>query len=105
VEPCRQKDSNNIGRLAGTYPSTTWLPRSAYGKSSHKDFLWRAGLLVWEVQQLGESRALLSEGAAELDLGEIFGPLKEGDTVLRRGSGEIREGTRLKVRLTPVSKG
>lgn len=36
---------------------------------------------------------------------EIVGPLKEGDRVLRRGSDEIREGTRLKVRLTAVSKG
>jgi len=46
-----------------------------------------------------------SERAAERDLGEIVGSLKEGDTVLRRGSDEIREGTRLKVSLTSVSKG
>ena len=62
-------------------------------------------MLVWAVQQLGESRALLSERAAERDLGEIVGSLKEGDTVLRRGSDEIREGTGLKVRLHNVFKG
>ena len=63
-------------------------------------------MLVGALSRLGEWRALLSEGTAQRALVEIVGPLKkEGDTVLRRGSDEIREGTRLKVRLTAVSKG
>jgi membrane fusion protein, multidrug efflux system len=47
----------------------------------------------------------VKRGTMQGPLVEIVGPLKEGDTVLRRGSDEIREETRLKVRLTAVSKG
>ncbi len=47
----------------------------------------------------------MKKGATQADLIEIVGPLKEGDTILRRGSDEIREGTSLKVRLATVSKG
>ena len=36
---------------------------------------------------------------------EIVGPLKDGDTVLRLGSDEIRDGTHLKIRLATGSKG
>jgi hypothetical protein len=62
-------------------------------------------MLVWAFPRLGEWRRLLSEGAAQRDLVEIVEPIKEGDTVLRHGSEEIRDGTRLKVHLTIVSKG
>ena len=105
VEPCRQKTRTTSVARRERIQVQHGPKEAPYRKSSHKDFLWRAGMLVWAVQQLGESRALLSERAAERDLGEIVGSLKEGDTVLRRGSDEIREGTRLKVSLTSVSKG
>jgi membrane fusion protein, multidrug efflux system len=47
----------------------------------------------------------VKKGPNQGDLIEIIGPLKEGDIVLRRGSDEIREGTRLKVRFATASKG
>jgi hypothetical protein len=105
VEPCRQKTRTTSVAWRERIQVQNGFQEAPYRKSSHKDFLWRAFMLVRAVQQLGEARALLSEGAAERDLGEFVGPLKEGDTVLRRGSNEIREGTGLKVRLTTFSKG
>jgi hypothetical protein len=36
---------------------------------------------------------------------EVLGALREGDTVLRRGTDEIRQGTRLKVNIVPGKKG
>ena len=39
----------------------------------------------------------VGRGARVGDLVEVFGPLKEGDQIVRRGSDEIREGTKLQV--------
>jgi hypothetical protein len=41
----------------------------------------------------------VKKGATQGELVEIVGPIKPGDTVLRRGSDEIREGTRVNVRV------
>jgi hypothetical protein len=37
----------------------------------------------------------VGRGARVGDLIEVFGPLKEGDTVIRRGTDEIREGAKV----------
>ena len=37
----------------------------------------------------------VTRGAPVGDLVEVFGPLKEGDVIARRGSDELREGTRV----------
>jgi membrane fusion protein, multidrug efflux system len=39
----------------------------------------------------------VGRGARVGDLIEVFGPLKEGDQIVRRGSDEIREGTKLQL--------
>jgi hypothetical protein len=40
----------------------------------------------------------VKKGPTQGDLVEIIGPVKEGDTVLRRGSDEIREGTHVNIK-------
>ena len=45
----------------------------------------------------------VGRGARVGDLVEVFGPLKEGDLVVRRGTDEIREGT--KVNVQPIKAG
>ena len=44
-----------------------------------------------------------SDGARVGDLIEVFGPLKEGDAIVRRGTDEIREGA--KVNAQPAKTG
>jgi len=41
----------------------------------------------------------VSRGAAAGDLVEVYGPLQDGDLIARRGTDELREGTRVKVTL------
>jgi len=41
----------------------------------------------------------VSRGAAAGDLIEVYGPLQDGDLIARRGTDELREGTRVKVTL------
>ncbi len=37
----------------------------------------------------------VGRGARVGDLIEVFGPLKDGDTIVRRGTDEIRQGSRV----------
>jgi hypothetical protein len=39
----------------------------------------------------------VSRGARVGDLIEVFGALKDGDTIARRGTDELREGTKVTV--------
>jgi hypothetical protein len=39
----------------------------------------------------------VGRGARIGELIEVFGPLKEGDPIVRRGTDEIREGTKVEV--------
>jgi multidrug efflux pump subunit AcrA (membrane-fusion protein) len=41
----------------------------------------------------------VSRGAATGDLVEVYGALQDGDLIARRGTDELREGTRVKVTL------
>ena len=89
------KDSNNIVTCgsASKYKTASKKRRTENPATrTSTRVLWREGLLVWALLRLVKWLALLSEEAAERDLGEIVGPLQEGDTVLLRGSEEIREG-------------
>ena|SRR6516164_924668 len=89
------KDTNNIVTCgsASKYKTASKKRRTENPATrTSTRVLWREGLLVWALLRLVKWLALLSEEAAERDLGEIFGPLQEGDTVLLRGSEEIREG-------------
>ena len=43
----------------------------------------------------------VTRGARVSDLIEVFGLLKEGDIVVRRGTDEVREGTKI----TPAAEG
>jgi len=100
--------SNPGGKLAaGMYPAVKWpirvsrsvllVPPTSIVNTSERTFVIRVkeGTAEW---------VDVKKGPAQGDLIEIVGPLKEGDTVLRRGSDEIREGTRVNVRLAPPPK-
>lgn len=101
--------SNPGGRLAaGMYPTVKWpirggspvslVPPSAVVTNSERTFVIRVN---------GDTAEWVDvkKGATQRDLIEVVGPLKDGDTVLRRGSEEVRQGTRVKVRLATNSKG
>src|SRR6266436_1874178 len=100
--------SNASGKLAaGMYPAVKWpirgnrsallVPPTSIATNSERTFVVRVkdGAAEW---------VDVRKGPMQGDLIEILGPIKEGDTVLRRGSDEIREGTRVNVRLAPAPK-
>jgi membrane fusion protein, multidrug efflux system len=101
--------TNKSGRLApGMYPSVNWpvrtdkpsllVPPSAIASNSERTFLIRVqnGIAEW---------VNVKKGAPVGDLVEVYGPLEAGDVVLRRGSEEIRPGSRLNVRQPAATKG
>jgi len=100
--------SNPDGRLAaGMYPVVIWpvrgnrpvplVPPSSIVTTSERTFVIRAnqGAAEWVDVRRGPSQG---------ELVEIVGPLQPGDIILRRGTDEIHEGTRLSVRLASASK-
>jgi RND family efflux transporter MFP subunit len=95
--------SNGDGRLAaGMYPTVTWpvresrpallVPPTSIAVNSERAFVIRVknGVAEW---------VNVKRGPAQGDLIEVYGPLEDGDVILRRGSDEIREGTHLNVRM------
>src|SRR5262249_57177884 len=97
------------GRLAaGMYPAVKWpirarqsvllVPNSSVVSTSERMFVIRVknGSAEW---------VDVKKGAAKGDLVEVLGPLHEGDTVLLRGTDEVREGARLNFRMRSPSKG
>jgi RND family efflux transporter MFP subunit len=100
---------NSNGRLAaGMYPAVKWpirakqsillVPNSSVVSTSERMFVIRVkdGSAEW---------VDVKKGPAKGDLVEVIGPLREGDSVLLRGTDEIREGTHLNVRLASARKG
>jgi membrane fusion protein (multidrug efflux system) len=92
--------ANRGDRLAaGMYPAVQWpvrsarkmllVPPTAIVTTSERVFVIRVrdGAAEW---------VDVKKGPPQGDLVEVLGPLAEGDTVVRRGSDEIRPGARVK---------
>jgi hypothetical protein len=101
--------SNPNGRLAaGLYPAVKWpiqgnrsvllVPPTSIVTTSERTFVIRVSGSAAEWVDV-------KKGLTQGDLVEIVGPLTDGDTVLRRGSDEIRQGTHVNVRTVPATKG
>lgn len=85
---------------AGMYPEVQWpvkrpqpsllVPPTSVVTTTERTFVVRVSNGVAQWVNVGR-------GARVGDLIEVFGPLKEGDTILRRGTDEIREGTKVNV--------
>jgi membrane fusion protein (multidrug efflux system) len=96
-------DVQNPGlRLSpGMYPEVHWPVRRAGGSllvpptsivtTTERSFVIRLkdGVTEW---------VNVSRGAPAGDLVEVYGPLREGDVIVRRGTDELREGTRVNPR-------
>jgi RND family efflux transporter MFP subunit len=95
---------NPRGALApGMYATVTWpvkrsrasllVPLTSIVTTTERTFVIRVrdGRAEWvTVRRV--------PGAAPGELVEVYGPLREGDLIVKRGSDEIREGARLSVR-------
>jgi membrane fusion protein (multidrug efflux system) len=68
--------------------ASMFVPRTAIVRTSERQFLIRvrSGVADWVDVRRGESNG---------DLIEVFGDLREGDEVVRRGTDEIRAGARI----------
>jgi hypothetical protein len=85
---------------AGMYPEVQWpvkrpqasllVPPTSIVTTTERTFVIRVsnGVAQW---------VNVSRGARVGDLVEAFGPLKDGDTIVRRGTDEIREGSKVAV--------
>jgi len=83
---------------AGMYPEVQWpvrrpqpsllVPPTSIVTTTERTFVIRfnAGVAQW---------VNVSRGARVGDLIEVFGALKDGDTIVRRGTDEIREGAKV----------
>lgn len=91
---------------AGMYPEVQWpvkraqpsllVPPTSIVTTTERTFVIRIknGIAEW---------VNVSRGARVGDLMEVFGPLKDGDTIVRRGTDEIREGSTVTVQPAKVS--
>jgi RND family efflux transporter MFP subunit len=75
--------------------ASLFVPRTAVVRTSERQFVVRVrnGVAEWVDVRRGELNG---------DVIEVFGDLREGDTVIRRGNDEIREGTKI---ATTAAKG
>jgi membrane fusion protein, multidrug efflux system len=83
---------------AGMYPEVRWpvrrpvpsllVPPTSVVTTTERTFVIRVsdGVAQW---------VNVSRGARVGDLIEVFGPLKDGDTIVRRATDELREGTKV----------
>jgi len=91
---------------AGMYPEVRWMvrrpqpsvlvPPTSIVATTERTFVIRVtnGVVEW---------VNVSRGARVGDLIEVFGPLKEGDTIVRRGTDELREGAKVTPRPATTS--
>jgi len=100
--------ANPNGRLAaGMYPLVKWpvhgnqkvlmVPVTSVVTTTERVFVIRVkdGAAEWVDVKRGPTHG---------DLAEVVGPLAEKDLVLRRGTDEIRQGTRINARVAPPGK-
>ena len=92
--------NSDLRLSAGMYPEVQWpvrrpqpsllLPPTTIVTTTERTFVVRVnnGVAEW---------VNVSRGARVGDLIEVFGALKEGDTIVRRGTDEIREGAKVNV--------
>jgi hypothetical protein len=75
--------------------ASLFVPRTAVVRTSERQFVVRVrnGVAEWVDVRRGELNG---------DAIEVFGDLREGDTVIRRGNDEIRPGTKI---ATTAAKG
>ena len=98
---------NAHGRLAaGMYPAIKWpvrgdrstllVPSTSVVTNSERTFVIRVsnGVAQW---------VNVSRGARVGELIEVFGALKDGDTIVRRGTDEIREGAKVNIQASKPS--
>jgi RND family efflux transporter MFP subunit len=90
----------------GMYPEVRWpvrrpqpsllVPPTSIVTTTERTFVIRVrdGVIEW---------VNVSRGARVGDLIEVFGALQEGDTIVRRGTDELREGAKVTVQATPTS--
>ena len=84
----------------GMYPTVAWpvrktqpsllVPPSSVVTTTERTFIIR-------VQDGTADWVTVSKGPSAGDLIEVFGPLKDGDSIVRRGSDELRPGTKVQV--------
>jgi membrane fusion protein, multidrug efflux system len=91
---------------AGMYPEVRWpvrrpqpsllVPPTAIATTTERTFVVRIrnGVAEW---------VNVSRGARVGELVEVYGELKDGDTIARRGTDELREGTRVNAQ-APVTR-
>ena len=94
---------NSTNKLAaGMFAEVFWpirrdtpslfVPASAIVQTTEKTYVDR-------VRDGAIEQVAVQRGTALNDRVEVFGPLQAGDTVLRRGSEEMKDGTKVKVKL------
>jgi membrane fusion protein, multidrug efflux system len=91
---------------AGMYPEVQWpvrrpqpsllVPPTSIVTTTERMFVVRVNNGVAQWVNVGR-------GARVGDLIEVFGALKEGDTILRRGTDEVREGSKVTVQAPKTS--
>jgi membrane fusion protein (multidrug efflux system) len=91
---------------AGMYPEVQWpvkrpqasllVPPTSIVTTTERTFVVRVNNGVAQWVNVGR-------GARVGDLIEVFGALKEGDTVVRRGTDEIREGSKVNIQASKPS--
>jgi len=92
----------------GMYPEVQWpvrrpqpsllVPPTSIVTTTERTFVIRVSNGVAQWVNVGR-------GARVGDLVEVFGPLKDGDTIVRRGSDEIRDGSKVNVQVAKPSQG
>jgi membrane fusion protein (multidrug efflux system) len=90
----------NLRLASGMYAEVLWpvrkerpvllVPPASIATTTERTFIIRIKNDVTEWVPV-------SRGAAAADPVEVYGPLRGGDLIARRGTDELREGTRVKV--------
>ena len=94
--------NSNLRLAPGMYPEVLWpvrrdrpallVPQTSLVTTTERIFVVRIknDVVEW---------VSVARGAAAGDLVEVYGPLRDGDLVVRRATDELREGTRVKINL------